>query len=139
MALGILLYLMLAVLLSGCGTGDSPEAALRELMQAAINADGLKMQERVCAAQQQRLQSSGMMITMMNMLGSSLLGGNTKVQVDLSGVQYDTVSRNGNQAQVRMHGQIRSAILAMVQTQPIDVTLSVIQEDGKWKVCDPNM
>jgi len=129
----VFLTLPLLSALTACGLGDSPEKAAQEWMQAFANLDGNKIAERTCAAQQANVQQAGMWASVFNIFGQQTIGQQGKT--DISGLKFTTVSSSGNTANVRVTGQIRVAILALSQTQDVDETWRMAQEDGKWKWC----
>ena len=128
----IILFLGLSVL-TACGVGDSPEGAAKEWMTAFASLDGNKIAERTCAAQQANVQQAGMWTSVFNLFGQQTIGQQSKT--DISGLKFSTINSSGNTAKVRVMGQIRVAVLALSQTQNIDETWKMVQEDGKWKWC----
>lgn len=131
-----LLQAALFILLAGCQPADSPETAVRELLEATFRADGLAMMDRTCEAQQPQIQQSGIYITLANIVGSNLIGTDVDIEVDLSSLRYSTESHSDTFAQVQISGEIRSAFMAMVNRQSIDVVVYTVYEENKWRVCD---
>jgi photosystem II stability/assembly factor-like uncharacterized protein len=95
--------------------------------------DGNKLMERTCAEQQESVQETGLWLSAFGVLGQSFIGQQT--QTDISDLRFNVVNETGNTARVRVTGQIRTAVLAVAQTQEVDEEWLVVQEDGKWKWC----
>lgn len=129
----MLLALAFASALTACGLGDSPEKAAQEWIQAFANLDGNKIAERTCVAQQANVQQAGMWTSVFNLFGQQTIGQQAKT--DVSGLKFTKVNSSGNTANVRVTGQIRVAVMALSQTQDVDETWLMVQEDGKWKWC----
>jgi len=127
-----LFMLCLLVLFVAC-SGDSPEAAAKEWMQAFANLDGNKIAERTCTAQQANVQQAGMWASVFGMFGQQTIGQQSKT--DISDLKFTTISSSGDTAQVRVTGQVRFAVLALSQTQDVNETWRMVREDGKWRWC----
>lgn len=119
--------------LTACGLGDSPEKAAEEWVQAFANLDGNKINERTCAAQRPNVQQAGMWSSVFSIFSQQTIGQPSKT--DISGLKFATVSNSGHSANVRVTGQIRVAVLALSQTQDIDETWGMVQEEGEWNWC----
>jgi hypothetical protein len=129
------IFLIVAVLVNvfACGLGDSPEKAAREWIDALLNMDGNKLAARTCAAQQENLQDTALWLSAFAVLGETLTG--QEVEADISDLEFTTIERTGDTAQVRVTGEIRTAVLAMAETQEVDETWQMVREDGEWKWC----
>lgn len=128
-----LLVIILASMLVGCGPVDSPEKAAKEWLEAWATLDGNKLAERTCDAQQEAVQSGAIWLSAFAALGQMFTGQRT--QADISDLRFVTISKSGDTAQVRVTGEIRTAVLAIAQTQEVDETWLIVREDGKWKWC----
>lgn len=131
--LRIFLLIVVLVSLSACSLADSPEKAAREWIDALLNMDGNKLAARTCAAQQENLQNATLWLSAFAVLGEMLTGQQT--EADVSDLQFTTISKSGDTAQVRITGEIRTAVLAMAQTQQVDETWQMVREEGRWKWC----
>lgn len=129
----VTLILAFISVLTGCGLGDSPEKAAQEWIEAFANLDGNKIADRTCAAQQANVQQAGLWSSVFNLFGQQTIGQEAKT--DVSGLKFTTATSSGSAARVRVTGQVRVAILALSQTQNIDETWQMVQENGKWKWC----
>lgn len=130
-----LLVIILASMLAGCGPADSPEKAAKEWLEAWANLDGNKLAERTCDAQQETVQSGAIWLSAFAALGQMFTGQRT--QADISDLRFVTISRSDDTAQVRVTGEIRTAVLAIAQKQQVDETWQMVREGGKWKWCGP--
>ena len=130
-----LLVIILASMLVGCGPTDSPEQAAREWLDALLNLDGNKLAERTCDAQEEDVQSGAIWRSAIAAFGEMLTG--QREQADISDLQFVTISKSGDTAQVRVTGEIRTAVLAIAQKQQVDETWQMVREGGKWKWCGP--
>lgn len=128
-----LLIMILLSLLSACGPTDSPDKAAKEWLEAWTNLDGNKLAERTCDAQQENVQSGAIWVSAFAALGEMFTGQRT--QVDTSDLHFVPISKSGDTAQIRVTGEIRSAVLAIAQTQEVDETWLIVREGGKWKWC----
>lgn len=129
------LVLVLFIALVSCGIGDSPEKAAQEWIEALVSMDGNTLMARTCAAQQGYVQEAGLWYSLIGMFGQSFTG--QQAEVDLSDLNFKTVKRSGDTAQVRVTGEMRVAILAVAQSQYVDEVWTMVREEGKWKWCGP--
>lgn len=137
---------VLLVLLVACGFGatptpaptptpvDSPERGAREWYEAIANSDGLRMDDRTCAAQKEAVRQSGLMTTAFSTLGQLLIG-KQEIKVDVSGLAYTRVGSGSDSTDIRVVGTVRTAIGLSVQSQAINQTMRMVRENGKWKYC----
>jgi hypothetical protein len=130
----ILVFLMLVILLVACGPVESPTIGAKEWTEAQLNLDGTRLMERTCASHQLIVQAGGALTSAINILAEQFIG-QQDIKVDMSGLRYETISQSNDIAQVRVHGKIIVAVLAFAQTQQLDVTYTMVFEDGKWKWC----
>jgi len=66
-----------------------------------------------------------------------LFGLDIKSQGDVSGIKFSRISINTDEtvANVRVHGEMRVAVLAFAQAYPVDETWLMVKEDGGWRWC----
>ncbi|MEA3459781.1 MAG: hypothetical protein U9R11_03755 [Chloroflexota bacterium] len=132
----MVLVLVAVSLLTACGAGDSPERAAREWLEALISMDGNKLIERTCAEQHANVQKAGLWASAFDVLGQVFTKfTDQQIKVDISDLRFETVSKSGNTAQVRVTGEIRIAVLAAAMAPQVDATWLMVQEDSKWKWC----
>lgn len=110
---------------------------MQEWLEGMLQMKGVKLAERTCNRMIPAVQSAGAMGSAMFMGLQLFTGIGVDVQFDLSGLRYETVSRSGNSARVRVSGEIRAAVMASFQVTPFDYTGNMILEDNRWKWCGP--
>lgn len=129
-------FLLLLVLLTAaaCALFDSPEGGARAFVEAAAARDSAKMAERTCSAQRANASITGTAVLAAVQVVMGIADGlsDAPIRVDTSAVQYTVVSRDGETAAVRAHGPVRADLGF---EQPLDVTLPMRQENGRWTVC----
>jgi hypothetical protein len=112
---------------------DSPEIAAREWLQAIADADGIKLDERTCNLRVKQVQSGTLLPILFGVVGEATKNANPKT--DVSALKIELGNANGDTAQVRVTGRIRSGAGASVLSEVIDQTWQITREDGKWKFC----
>lgn len=108
---------------------DSPEIAAMEWLEAQLNLRGVTLAERTCASQRDDVQGDATLVSAL-----ALLVGQD-VQGSISGVQFETLSIDGDTAQVKVSGETRVAVLGSSTTSVLDETWQMVREDGVWKWC----
>lgn len=133
----LLIPLLFVLLLSGC-SGDSPEAGMREWLEAALQMDGLKLADRTCSRMIPIVQQQGGIVSAAVILGREFLGQQIDIQSDLGQLRFETVSTSGSSsARVRVRGEVRAAMMGFFQTLPLDYTADMVLENNRWKWCGP--
>lgn len=123
---------ILSFFLTGCI--ESPERGAKEWFDAVLNMDGNKIFERTCDAQKAAMQEAGMWNTAMALI-PQMMGLSVDIQGDVSDLKFTTSEKTETYAYVHVNGEMRVAILALVQSYPIDETWLMVNEDGKWRWC----
>jgi len=118
---------------------NDPTYAAQQWYTAVANSDGNTIGRYTCAAQQNSASNGGAFLTVafgsLNALLVQFLPG-IEMQIDLSGLQYSTISNNGSQASVSIYGEVSVAIGGAFKRGTMDTTVSLNYENGQWKVCD---
>ena len=96
----ILMILSLSLLLTACG-GSAPAKAAEEWMQAIATSDGVTALALTCDEYKPAIQEMGFFMGGMNMLTGGML---SDAEVDTSGLEFETISRDGNEAVVSISG-----------------------------------
>jgi hypothetical protein len=147
---GIILVLIIGFLLqllfSIADTIDSPSKAVVQFSKAYFNLDK-SMAKRIC---KKRLTSETVdvidqYIYLLAKEAKERGFGINFMKNKLYHIETETISKNENEAQIRITGKIRVSInpvypiIAKIfnigATHKVDETINVIKEDGKWKVC----
>lgn len=101
-----------------------------------LNLDGNKILDRTCVQYRPQIQEWGLWNSAFAML-PQLWGLDLKTQGDVSSLNFDTTNINQAEtlASVRVHGEIRVAVLAFAQAYPVDETWQMVKEDNVWRWC----
>lgn len=132
-----LIVLILFVLLLPACSGDSPEAGMREWLEAALQAEGLKLADRTCSRLIPIAQNTSTVTAAALILGSQFFGQEIDIQSDLGQLRFETVANSGGSARVRVSGEVRVAFMGAFQVTPINYTADMVFEDNRWKWCGP--
>jgi hypothetical protein len=129
----IFFALIITSMLTGC-IGDKASKNAKQWYRAVNNLDGLRADELTCSTRRSEVRS-------WMAIGSAFLGlgqsvaGDLEIDVDISGVSFQTIENYDGQAIVAVHGEYRGAVGGIVSTDVIDERWLMIVEDGTWKWC----
>lgn len=128
------LLVVCSFLLTACF--ESPEKGAKEWFDAMLNLDGNRILERTCVEYRPQIQEWGLWNSAFAML-PQLFGLDLKSQGDVSGLKFDEISNSSSEttAYVRVHGEVRVAVLAFAQSVPVDETWLMVKEDDVWRWC----
>jgi hypothetical protein len=125
---------ILVLCVTGCVTEPGPDTVAKQWVDAFAAQDGLKVGELTCDAQQQALNSTGALFSMIGIVSASFLSGE-KPKISADELSYATVRNEGTSADVRITGRIRYAVGLVSQAQQTDVTMRMVKERSKWRFC----
>lgn len=113
----------------GGGGADSPEAAVRGFLEAVYTGEGdaaaMMCESNADVAEQTRA----------GMAAITAAFAANNASVDASGLTYETISEEGDTAQVTVGGNLEVTVAGTAQTIPFtETTITVRNEDG-WKIC----
>ncbi|MBC8456588.1 MAG: hypothetical protein H8D67_01160 [Deltaproteobacteria bacterium] len=147
---GIILVLILGFLVQSLFTFadsiDTPSKAVVQFSKAYFNLDK-SMANRIC---KKRLASEDVdvidqYIYLRAQEAKERGFGISFMKNKLNHIKTETISKNDNEAQIRITGKIRVSINSVYPivtklfnigaTHEVDEIINVIKEDGKWKVC----
>jgi len=147
---GIILVLILGFLVQSLFTfadsTDTPSKAVVQFSKAYFNLDK-SMAKRIC---KKRLTTEDVDVIdqyiYLRAKGAKERGfGISFMKNKLYHIETETISKNDNEAQIRITGKIRVSINSVYPivaelfnigaTHEVDEIINVIKEDGKWKVC----
>jgi hypothetical protein len=109
-------------------SAPSPDVAAKEVMQAIASQDVVKVGEVTCAANQQGVQGG-----LAGLAGMAPGSSGTKINVD--DLKYSTDSNDGTKASVHVTGPMRITVGSTSQSSPVDISLPLKYENGKWRIC----
>jgi len=128
------LFLLPIISLSfaACGgnKSSSPAQAVRSYMEAIEAFDVAKAKTLVCAPQRAQVENS------LTAFGDTSKLGET-FAMSLEDMQYEEQSNDGSIAVVSVKGQMKLSFLGQEEIQEINEKHTVIQQGGRWLVCDP--
>ena len=127
----LILIVTLSFILSSCGE-SAPAKAAEEWIQAISTSDGVTALALTCDEYKPAIQEMGFFMGGMNMLTGGML---SNAEVDTSGLEFETISRNGSEAVVSVSGNIIQGMMGVAMEQPINANIYMLKEDGKWKYC----
>jgi hypothetical protein len=128
-------------LLASCSfinDNDSPAQGAREWINGVTNQDGNKTLKYTCLAQRENLQQAQMWVSAFSVLARLFTGPSTEIKGDISDLKFETINQSGNQAMVRVHGELRVAVLASAQAYQVDEQWQMARENDTWRWCGPN-
>jgi hypothetical protein len=134
----VVLILAIVLFLSGCGTGeDAPAQGAREWIDGVTNLDGNKILKYTCLAQRDNVKQASMWASAFSVLGQMFTNPNLKIEGDTSDLKFETVSREGNRAEVRVYGELRVAFSGVAEAHQIDERWQMVYENETWRWCSP--
>ena len=147
LGLVVVIAVILQVILISVGKADSPAEAAVEFTKAYFMLDGSSMAERLCSAFSEDEEA--------DIVGGYLYHSAEKARAmgfspsymknELSHVKTTISMTDENNAKVRITGKRLRAInpiyaiigrlFFLIETHKVDETLTLVKEDGKWRVC----
>jgi len=130
----LVLLAIFSFLLTACL--ESPEKGAKEWFDAMLNLDGNKILDRTCVQYRPQIQEWGLWNSAFAML-PQLFGLDLKSQGDVSRIKFEQINNSASETTVyiRVHGEIRVAVLAVAQAYPVDETWKMIKEEDVWRWC----
>jgi len=121
------LTVFLVVLMGACGGGDGlPDQAAEQWFEALTKGDENALKDLTCTAQRESVTG------VTGLLASAGEG----TILDLSGLSFKTTEQGGDTATVQVTGQMKITFLGQELNEGIDEAISMVKEDGQWKVCE---
>lgn len=126
----LLIVVLLTLGLAACAGG--PEQAAKEFIEASMGGDGATALQLTCDQYKEQVQMSGMLSAGLGML----VGIDPQsAEVDLSDLNFETVSESGDTATVNVNGEVMMSLFGAAMPQAIDTNITMVKEDGDWKYC----
>ena len=135
------LILIIGGVLMGCGTDrqePGPEDGAKEWIDAIVNQDGNRILKYTCKEHRDDVKEAGMWISAFAVLGQLLTNRSVQIEGDISDLKLETVSESDDQAEIRVYGELRVAVLANASAYDVDERWIMIKEDDTWRWCNPN-
>ena len=127
----IAIALVLVTLLAACGGGGgSPTGVVKSFFGALAEFDIEKMKDLTCSDFRDEMEEA---------FGFAEMGDLEELadlmKFDFSGLRYEVVSESGDEAIVRVHGDMKVEFFGQEQSEPMDEEIPVVKEGGEWKIC----
>lgn len=131
-------FLVGSVLLSSCSAG--PSAAAEQWFKAMVELDGNKAMRLTCDGMKDEVAESGLILSAFSMAPQAVgqvfgMDLDVDTSYDLSDVDFQVISQESDWAQVQVSGVARVAVMGFSQEMPMQEVLSLVREDGGWKIC----
>ena len=143
----VVVFVILQGILISIGKVDNPVTAAVDFAKAYFMLDGPSMSERLCSELVED-EELNIVDTYLNSVAdrASMLGfSKNYMRTQLSHVSTEIQMTDENNAEVRITGErLRSInpvfafigrLFFLIESHEVDETLSLIKEDGHWKVC----
>ena len=121
-----LVLIILVLILSACGL-NGPETTVRDFLKAQEKNDFTTMASLVVPEYQEDILNS----VLMTMGLSAMIGG---AESKYSELKFDTLSKDGNSATVRVQGSLEVEAMGTPITMPFDYTIPLVKINGKWLI-----
>jgi hypothetical protein len=127
----IAIVLVLVTLLAACGGGGgSPVGVVKDFWKALTKFDIDKMKELTCSEYRSEMEEA---------FGFAEMGDLSELadlmEFDVSGLKYEVVSESGDNAVVRVYGELKVTFFGQSESEQMDEEIPVVKEGGQWKVC----
>jgi hypothetical protein len=129
----ILILVVVGPLTSCSIGGDSPEQGAKDWIEGVVNQDGNQTLKRTCLEQRDSVKSATIWFSAFSVLGKMLTSPSVEIKGDISDLKFETISQGDNRAEVRVYGELRSAVLGAAQAQQIDERWQMVREDDIWR------
>lgn len=143
----VVVFIILQGILISIGKVDSPVEAAVDFTKAYFMLDGPSMSERLCSEMVED-EELNIVDAYLNSVAdrASMMGFSTDyMKNQLSHISTEMQITDENKAEVRITGErLRSInpifaligrLFFLIESHEVDVTLSLVREDGRWKVC----
>jgi len=136
----LILVLVFAGLLMSCGGEEEPpepgpEDGAKEWIDASVNLDGNRMLKHTCKAQRDNIKGAGMWTSAFMVLAQTFTTRSVEIEGDVSDLKFETISQSDNQAEVRVYGELRVAVLGNAEAHEVDDRWQMIYENDTWRWC----
>lgn len=118
---------LFSVLLTGCG-GTGPEEAAQGALEATISGDFKSATDFFCKSMLEDMPPQELIDEIAKEL--------QQYDFDFSGLKYEVLEQSDNAAKVHVTGSISATGPDDEKNDEMDETISLVKEDGKWKVCE---
>ncbi|MGD8991756.1 MAG: hypothetical protein PVI00_09930 [Desulfobacterales bacterium] len=143
----VVVFVILQAILISIGKVDSPVTAAVDFARAYFMLDGASMSERLCSemVEDEELNIINTYLNSVAERARELGFSKNYMRNQLSHISTELQMTDENNAEVRITGErLRSInpvfaligrLFFLIEKHEVDETLSLIKEDGRWKVC----
>jgi tetratricopeptide (TPR) repeat protein len=144
---GLLLAALALPILNDLG-GNSPQDTVNEAIEAVRNLDVQRLEELTCEAERSQFNSELDAFGMQGMTLDEALA-EEDIELDLSQLDSEVVSVDGDRAQVRLTGSVSISaqgismtfdmeeLMNQAEIDADDALIPLVREDGEWRLCTP--
>jgi hypothetical protein len=143
----VVVFVILQGILIAVGKTESPATAAVDFAQAYFMLDGPAMSKQLCSemAEDEELNIVNTHLNAVADRARALGFSPTYMRNQLSHVSTEIQMADENKAQVRITGErfrsinpvfaLIGRLFSLIEVHEVDETLSLVKEDGRWKVC----
>ncbi len=136
----LILVLVVTGILTGCGATaeppkPGPEEGAREWIDGIVNQDGNKMLKHTCLTQRENLKQASMWISAFSVLAQLFTNPSVQIKGDISDLKFETINQSSDQAEVRVYGELRVAVLGSAEAHQVDERWQMVRENDTWRWC----
>ena len=143
----VIVFVILQGILISVGKADSPATAAADFAKAYFMLDGRSMSKRLCneIVEDEELNMVNAYLNSVADRARALGFSTDYMRNQLSHISTELQMTDENSAEVRITGErLRSInpvfavigkLFSLIETHEVDETLSLVKEDGRWKVC----
>lgn len=136
---GVFFLVVVCALLSACGPDmdrTDPAVVARAAAEAWMRSDTDLLMEVACERMREQLEASRAEREQMAQMMSSMGVDMADVRFDFSQVEFATEETGEYSAKVRMTGPLTVSIPGRRdESREQDITMSMVREDGHWRLC----
>ena len=143
----VAVFVILQGILISVGHTESPATAAVDFAQAYFMLDGPSMSDRLCSEMAENEELNIVNSYLNSVADRARILGFSKnyMRTQLSHVSTQIQMVDENNAEVRITGErfrsinpvfaLIGRLFFLIESQEVDETLSLVKEDGRWKVC----
>jgi hypothetical protein len=110
-----------------------PAQGAKAWIDGAVNLDGNQTLKYTCLAQRESLKNATLWTSAFSSIGK--LFTSQEMKGDTSDLKFETISQNGDRAEVRVRGELRVALAGLADAQQLDEDWLMVFENDTWRWC----
>ena len=130
----VIVLIVVGILMSACGGGGAggPVGAVQSWLDGLTKFDFKAVTDLTCSAQRQQIEQS---LSFFSSSGQDLSALKNLFTFDFSKLKFEEKSNDGKAATVHLSGSMSVTAFGQSQNQDMNEDVSVVNENGGWKVC----